>query len=132
MLISDNGASPEGGALGSVNEIRFFNNVDEDIRANIRSMDDLGGPLFYNHYPWGWAHAGKTPFKRWKRKTYRGGTSDPFIVHWPAGIKAKGEIRSQYGHAIDLVPTVLDALGLEPPLQISGYAQSPIEGVSFK
>ena len=70
---------------------------------------------YFNHYPWGWTFAGNTPFRRWKRETYRGGISDPFIVHWPKGIKAKGEIRTQYAHAIDMVPTVLEALGIEPP-----------------
>ena len=75
--------------------------------------------------------AGNTPFRRWKRETYRGGISDPFIVHWPRGIKAKGEIRTQYAHAIDMVPTVLECLGIEPPTVIKGVTQSPIEGVSF-
>ena len=74
---------------------------------------------------------GNTPFRRWKRETYRGGVSDPFLVHWPKGIKAKGEIRTQYAHAIDMVPTVLESLGLEAPTEIRGVAQSPIEGVSF-
>src|SRR5262249_54102732 len=75
--------------------------------------------------------AGDTPFKRWKRETYRGGVSDPFIVHWPKGVKAKGEIRAQFAHAIDMVPTVLECLGIDPPEQIRGVTQSPIEGVSF-
>ena len=70
--------------------------------------------------PWGWTYAGNTPFRRWKRETYRGGISDPFIVHWPKGIKAKGEIRTQYAHAIDMVPTVLEALGIEAPTHDPG------------
>ena len=115
MLISDNGASAEGGPTGSVNENKFFNNVPDDLQQNLAAIDDLGGPKYFNHYAWGWTFAGNTPFRRWKRETYRGGVSDPFIVHWPAGIKAKGEIRQQFAHAIDMVPTVLDALGLEPP-----------------
>jgi arylsulfatase len=131
MLISDNGASAEGGPNGSVNEVKFFNNVPDDLKANLAAIDELGGPKHFNHYAWGWAHAGDTPFKRWKRETYRGGVSDPFIVHWPKGIKAKGEIRPQYAHAIDMVPTVLDALGVEPPTQIRGVTQSPIQGLSF-
>jgi arylsulfatase len=105
MLISDNGASAEGGPHGSINENKFFNNVPE-------SLDN-------------------TPFKRWKRETYRGGVSDPFIVRWPNGFKAKGGIRTQYAHAVDMVPTVLECLGLEAPLQIRGVTQSPIEGVSL-
>ncbi|WP_338266279.1 arylsulfatase [Corallococcus caeni] len=132
MVLSDNGASAEGGPHGSVNELKFFNNAPESLEQNLAAMDDLGGPKYFNHYPWGWAWAGDTPFRRWKRETYRGGTTDPFLVHWPRGIQAKGEVRTQYAHAIDMVPTVLDCLGLEPPLEIRGVTQSPIEGVSFR
>src|SRR5215470_16908823 len=132
MVVSDNGASAEGGPNGSVNEGKFFNNVPDDLTQNLAAIDDLGGPKYFNHYPWGWTHAGNTPFRRWKRETYRGGVSDPFMVCWPKGIKAKGEIRTQYCHAIDMVPTVLDALGLEPPAQIRGVTQSPIQGFSLK
>jgi arylsulfatase A-like enzyme len=131
MLISDNGASAEGGPTGSVNENKFFNNVPDDLKQNLAALDELGGPKYFNHYAWGWTFAGNTPFRRWKRETYRGGVSDPFIVHWPKGIKAKGEVRHQFAHAIDMVPTVLEALGVEPPEQIRGVTQSPIEGISF-
>ena len=131
MVISDNGASSEGGPTGSVNENLFFNNVPESLEENLAALDKLGSPETFNHYAWGWTWAGNTPFRRWKRETYRGGISDPFIVHWPRGIKARGEIRSQYAHAIDMVPTVLDCLGIEPLTVIKGVTQSPIEGVSF-
>ncbi|HPJ95095.1 MAG TPA: arylsulfatase [Deltaproteobacteria bacterium] len=131
MLISDNGASSEGGPSGSVNENLFFNFVPESLEENLKAIDDLGGPKTFNHYAWGWTWAGNTPFRRWKRETYRGGISDPFIVHWTKGIKARGEIRTQYAHAIDMVPTVLEALSLEPPASIKGVTQSPIEGHSF-
>ena len=131
MLISDNGASSEGGPTGSVNENLFFNNVPESLEANLAAADELGGPTTFNHYAWGWTWAGNTPFRRWKRETYRGGISDPFIVHWPAGIEAAGEVRHQYAHAIDMVPTVLAAVGAESPAQIRGVTQSPIEGLSF-
>lgn len=131
MFISDNGASSEGGPTGSVNENKFFNNIPEDLKQNIAAIDDIGGPKYFNHYAWGWTHAGNTPFKRWKRETYRGGVSDPFLVHWPKGIKSKGEVRDAYAHAIDMVPTVLEALGIEAPQQIKGTTQSPIEGHSF-
>jgi arylsulfatase len=131
MVISDNGASSEGGPTGSVNEGKFFNNVPENLAQNLAAIDDIGGPKYFNHYPWGWTHAGNTPFRRWKRETYRGGTSDPFILSWPKGIAARGEVRSQYCHAIDMVPTVLDALGIEPPTTIKGVTQSPIEGFSL-
>jgi arylsulfatase len=131
MVISDNGASPEGGPSGSVNENAFFNNVPDDLEQNLAAIDEIGGPKYFNHYPWGWTFAGNTPFRRWKRETFRGGVSDPFIVSWPAGIKSRGEIRSQYSHAIDMVPTVLDAIGITPPQSINGITQSPIEGYSF-
>ena len=131
MVVSDNGASAEGGPHGSVNENLFFNNVPEAIEDGLNAIDELGGPKHFNHYPWGWAWAGNTPFRRWKRETYRGGVSDPFIVHWPKGISSRGEIRDQYAHVIDIVPTVLDALGIEPPLEIRGVTQSPLQGVSF-
>jgi arylsulfatase len=131
MVLSDNGASAEGGPQGSINENLFFNNVPERLEDNIKMLDKIGGPETFNHYPWGWTWAGDTPFRRWKRETYRGGISDPFIVHWSAGIKAKGEIRTQYAHAIDMVPTVLEALDIEPPSMVRGVAQSPIQGLSF-
>jgi arylsulfatase A-like enzyme len=131
MFISDNGASAEGGPNGSVNENKFFNNVADSLKENLAKIDELGGPSTFNHYPWGWTHAGNTPFRRWKRETYRGGISDPFLIHWPKGIKAKGEVRSQFAHAIDMVPTVLEALGIEAPTSIKGVAQSPIQGVSL-
>ncbi|XES78325.1 MAG: arylsulfatase [Candidatus Bathyarchaeia archaeon] len=131
MVLSDNGASAEGGPHGSINENLFFNNVPELLEDNLKMLDKIGGPETFNHYPWGWTWAGDTPFRRWKRETYRGGTSDAFIVHWSAGIKAKGELRTQYAHAIDMVPTVLEALEIEPPSMIKGVAQSPIQGLSF-
>ncbi|MEV0950478.1 arylsulfatase [Promicromonospora sp. NPDC050249] len=131
MIISDNGASAEGGVSGSFNEMQFFNGVPESFEANLAKIDDLGGPSSYNHYAWGWTWAGNTPFRRWKRETYRGGATDPFVVAWPAGIAARGEVRSQYAHAIDMVPTVLDALKIEAPQALRGVAQSPLEGHSF-
>jgi len=131
MFISDNGASAEGGPHGSVNENKFFNNVPDSLAENLQKIDEIGGPSTFNHYPWGWTHAGNTPFRRWKRETYREGISDPFVVHWPKGIQARGEVRTQYAHAIDMVPTVLEALGIEAPVSVKGVTQSPIEGHSF-
>jgi arylsulfatase A-like enzyme len=130
MVISDNGASAEGGPAGTTNEAQFFNNAQEPFEDSLAAIDELGGPKHFNHYPWGWTFAGNTPFRRWKRETYRGGISDPFIVSWPKGIKASGEVRGQYGHIIDMVPTVLDVLGIEPPATIRGVPQSPLHGVS--
>jgi arylsulfatase A-like enzyme len=131
MVISDNGASAEGGPTGTTNEAQFFNNAQEPIEDSLAVIDEIGGPKHFNHYPWGWTWAGNTPFRRWKRETYRGGASDPFIVHWPAGIKARGEVRAQYAHIIDMVPTLLDVLGVDPPATLRGVTQSPIQGVSF-
>jgi arylsulfatase A-like enzyme len=131
MVISDNGASAEGGVTGTTNELQFFNNAPEPLADSLKAIDELGGPSTFNHYPWGWTWAGNTPFRRWKRETYRGGTSDPFLVHWPAGIKARGEVRTQYAHIIDMVPTVLEVLGIEPPSTIRGVTQAPLHGVSF-
>ena len=132
VLVSDNGASGEGGPNGSVNEMKFANGVPDDPAQNLAMIDDLGGPMTYNHYPTGWAMAFNTPFKMWKRYEFNGGTADPCIISWPAGIKAKGEIREQYHHAIDLVPTILDVLGVEAPETIKGYTQSPMDGVSMR
>ena len=131
MLVSDNGASAEGGPGGTTNELQFFNNAPEPLVDSLAAIDELGGPTTFGHYPWGWTWAGNTPFRRWKRETYRGGASDPFLVHWPAGIGACGQVRTQYAHLIDMVPTVLDALGIDPPATIRGVTQSPIHGVSF-
>lgn len=131
MVVSDNGASAEGGVTGTTNETQFFNNAPESLEDSLAKLDELGGPNTFNHYPWGWTWAGNTPFRRWKRETYRGGASDPFLVHWPAGMSARGEVRRQYAHIIDMVPTVLDVLGLEPPATIRGVTQSPLHGVSF-
>jgi arylsulfatase len=131
MMIPDNGASSEGGTNGAFNEMSSFNNYWEKLEEILPRMDKLGGPASYNHYPWGWAWAGNTPFRRWKKEVYRGGSTDDLIVSWPKGIQARGENRDQYAHAIDMAPTILDVLGIEPPESIRGVAQSPIEGVSF-
>ena len=131
MVVSDNGASAEGGPTGTTNEAQFFNAAQEPLEDSLKAIDEIGGPKHFNHYPWGWTWAGNTPFRRWKRETYRGGSTDPFILSWPAGLKARGEVRTQYAHLIDLVPTVLDLLDIEPPAAIRGVSQSPIHGVSF-
>jgi arylsulfatase A-like enzyme len=132
FVVSDNGASGEGGPNGSVNEMKMMNGVPDDLAANLAMLDELGGPQTYNHYPTGWAMAFNTPFKMWKRYSFNGGTCDPCIVSWPAGIPARGELRDQYHHAIDLVPTVLDCLGLEQPHAVRGVTQIPIQGVSMQ
>jgi arylsulfatase len=132
VLVSDNGASGEGGPNGSVSEMKFANGIADDLEENLARIDELGSPTTYNHYPTGWAMAFNTPFKMWKRYEYNGGTCDPCVISWPAGIKARGEIRDQYHHAIDLVPTILDVLGVDAPQAIKGHTQSPIDGVSMR
>ncbi len=131
IIMSDNGASAEGGVRGSFNEQYFFNFIPESLEENLRRIDDLGTPRANNHYPWGWAWAGNTPLKRFKRDTHEGGVADPLILHWPARLGTEGATRHQYVHAIDVLPTLLDLLEIEAPASIAGVAQSPIEGVSF-
>ena len=132
VLVSDNGASGEGGPNGSVNENLFFNGIPDDLKTNLAMIDELGGTKTYNHYANGWAMAFNTPFKMWKRYEFNGGTSDACMISWPAGMKARGELRTQYHHAIDIVPTILDCLGLEVPRTIKGHVQSRMDGVSMR
>jgi arylsulfatase len=133
VVVSDNGASGEGGPNGSVNENKFFNGIADTLQDNMNYLDVLGSEKTYNHYCTGWAMAFNTPFKMWKRySSCEGGTADPCIVAWPKGIKARGELRHHYIHAIDIVPTLYDCLGIDPPDAVKGVAQSPIEGISFK
>jgi arylsulfatase len=131
IAVSDNGASAEGGPHGSFNENIFFNGAPDTLPNNLKHLHQWGGPETYPHYSWGWAWATNTPFRRWKREVARGGTSDLCIVHWPKGIKSRGDIRHQFVHGIDLVPTVLDVLKMKMPKSINGVAQNPLEGVSF-
>ncbi len=132
VLVSDNGASGEGGPNGSLNENKFLNQIPDDIETNLAMIDELGSPTTYNHYPNGWAMAFNTPFKMWKRYEFNGGSCDPCIISWPEGIKAKGEIRHQYHHAIDILPTILDCLGVEAPATIKGHVQSNFDGISMR
>jgi len=131
LLVSDNGASAEGGPTGSLNELRDWNGVGHDVDAALEVIDELGGPRHHNNYPWGWTMAGNTPFRRWKREVHEGGIADPLILHWPAGVPDPGGVRHQFVHAIDIVPTLLDLLGIDPPDEIDGVPQKPIEGTSF-
>jgi arylsulfatase A-like enzyme len=131
VVMSDNGASAEGGPRGSFNEMYFFNGQPESLEENLKRIDLLGTPEAHNHYAWGWAWAGNTPLKRWKRETHEGGVADPLIVHWPRGMGQPGDTRHQYVHAIDLLPTLLDVIGIEGPETIAGVTQQPFDGVSF-
>ena len=131
VVISDNGASAEGDVHGTFNEALFFNGIEEKLEDNLKHFDEWGAPGTFPHYSWGWTWAGDTPFRRWKRETYRGGTSDPCIVSWPKGIKARGEVRQQYTYVTDIAPTILEALDIKAPKKIRGVTQSPMDGVSF-
>ncbi len=131
-IVGDNGASAEGGMVGLFNEGTYFNGVAEKIGDLLKKIDDLGGPMSYNHYAAGWAVAGDTPFSWTKQVAANfGGTRNGMVVHWPKGIKAKGEIRSQFHHVIDIAPTVLEACGLPEPKEVNGTKQRPLEGVSM-
>lgn len=132
IYAADNGASGEGSPDGSVNENKFFNGFPDDLAENLAMLDHLGGPDAYNHYPTGWAVAFSTPFKMFKRYSeYSGGTCDPMIISWPKGIDARGEVRHQYHHSTDIVPTILEACGLEMPSVYRGVEQYPLSGVSM-
>jgi arylsulfatase len=130
---ADNGASGEGTPNGSVNENKFFNGYPDSLEENLEYYDQLGGPETYNHYPTGWAAAFSTPFQMFKRYAqYSGGTCDPMVIHWPKGIKSKGEMRHQYHHSTDVVPTILEVVGLEMPKVYRGVEQYPVNGVSMR
>jgi arylsulfatase len=131
LLASDNGASAEGGEHGSFNECQFPNRVEPTVADNLKHLDEWGSVKSFANYAWGWAWAGNTPLRRWKRYLHQGGMSDPLIMHWPRGIAARGEVRSQYVHAVDVTPTILEALGLQPPAVLNHVPQRPLEGVSF-
>jgi arylsulfatase len=132
VVVSDNGASGEAGPHGSVSEFRFAQGRDEDVDLNLKLIDELGGRRTYHHYPLGWAEAGNTPVRRFKRYTFEGGVRDPLVISWPAGLVATGEIRHQYCHAIDVLPTLLDLLDLEPPDRIAGVEQMSLDGVTLR
>jgi len=133
LVLSDNGASSEGGPVGSLNDARVWNALPRTVEEAAERLDDIGGPRIHNNYPWGWTVAGNTPFRRWKRETHEGGVADPLIVHWPRGIPApaRGEVRPQYVHAVDITPTLLDCIGVEAPAVVAGVEQRPLDGVSF-
>ena len=131
-IAGDNGSSAEGGMNGVFNENTFFNGVQEPIETQLKNFDKLGGPMAYSHYAAGWAVAGDTPFTWTKQVASNfGGTRDGIVVYWPKGIKAKGELRSQFHHVIDVAPTVLEVAGLPQPKMVDGIPQIPIQGVSM-
>ncbi|MBT2495201.1 arylsulfatase [Microbacterium sp. ISL-59] len=131
IYCADNGASGEGSPNGSVNEGKFINGYPDLIEDNLAMIDDLGTVNSYGHYPTGWAVAFSTPFRMFKRYTYQGGICDPLVVSWPKGIASRGEVRSQYHHSTDIVPTILEACGVEFPDVVDGATQNPLAGVSM-
>ncbi len=129
VLMSDNGASSEGGPDGSLNDLALWNrmamgSLDEDLGR----IDEIGGPYIHNNYPWGWTVAGNTPFRRWKREVHEGGVADPLIVHWPRRIRRCGT-RRQYLHVVDLMPTILSAAGVAVPEKVRGLNQTALDGL---
>lgn len=133
MIVSDNGASSEGGKEGTIGEGRMSNFEGAGVGEMYARMDEIGGPNIHNNYPWGWTMAGNTPFKRWKREVHEGGVADPCIVRLPRDRRATDGpgIRRQFAHAIDIAPTVLELVGVSPPAEIDGVAQSHLDGISF-
>lgn len=132
MVVSDNGASSEGGSMGAFNmrsQLTYHQGNSGDI---LERADALGSEFAFSHYPASWAQVSNTPFKFYKKDTHGGGVRAPFILHWPKGMQARGEIRTQFHHAIDVLPTILDCAGVHAPESIGGFSQMPIHGVSMR
>ena len=132
-IVGDNGASAEGGPVGSYNEMLALNGIVSDASSQLKHLDEWGGPMTFPHYAVGWAHAGDTPFQ-WTKQvaSHFGGTRNPLVIRWPARIKnAHGEILSQFSHVVDIAPTVLEAAGLPEPIMVNGAKQRPMDGVSL-
>jgi len=131
LVVSDNGASAEGGAQGSINDVRMLNIDPASAEEMFARLDEIGGPLTHNNYPWGWTMAGNTPFRRWKREVHEGGIADPCIISWPSGQLEHGGIRRQFTHAIDVLPTLVELAAVEVPARLDGIDQAVIDGTSF-
>ena len=131
LILSDNGASQEGGAHGFINAMGPYNFRPESMAEKLARIDDIGGPDTHSNFPQGWAMASNTPLRRYKQNTHGGGIRDPLVISWPNRIPARGEIRDQFCHASDLTPTLLDLIGIDPPAEVNGVAQMPLEGESF-
>ncbi len=131
LVLSDNGASQEGGPLGMVNAMGPFNLLQETLATKLARIDDIGGPDTHSNFPHGWAMAANTPLKRYKQNTHGGGIRDPLIVSWPRALSAHGELRHQFCHVSDIAPTLLELLGVEAPTHVQGHASRPMTGESF-
>jgi arylsulfatase A-like enzyme len=131
-VVGDNGCSAEGGPQGAYNEMMALNGIQADVNQMLSHIDDWGSPTTFPHFAIGWAHAGNTPFQ-WTKQiaSHFGGTRNGMVVHWPEGIKAKGEVRSQFTHATDIAPTVMEVAGLPFPKSVNGTEQTPFSGTSF-
>ncbi len=131
-IAGDNGASAEGGMVGAFNEATYFNGVPETMDMQLKKINELGTEHAFNHFAAGWAVAGNTPFT-WAKQVASnfGGTRNGMVVHWPAGIKAKNEVRSQFHHVVDIAPTIYQAAGIPAPNSVDGIAQKPLEGVAI-
>lgn len=131
MVLSDNGASQEGGPKGFVNAMGPYNGIRESTADRMARLDDIGGPDTHTNFPWGWAMVANTPLKRYKQNTHGGGVRDPLVVSWPDGIADRGGLRHQFAHVSDLVPTLLELLEVDAPAEVNGVTQQPVEGTSF-
>ena len=131
LVLSDNGASQEGMIQGFVNAMGPYNQRPEFLAEKVARIDDIGGPNSHSNFPLGWAMAANTPVRRYKQNTHGGGIRDPLVVSWPSRLPARGEVRDQFAHAVDVVPTLLDLIGIEAPPSVAGVPQMPLEGVSF-
>ena len=133
IVTSDNGASQEGGPQGFVNAMGPYSGIPEPMDAKLARLDDIGGPDTHSNFPWGWAMAANTPLKRYKQNTHGGGIRDPLVITWPAGLgdAQGGGVRTQFCHASDLLPTLVEALHLHLPDTVNGVEQMPLEGTSF-
>ncbi len=131
VLLSDNGASAEGTPNGTLNESTAWLAEPEPVEVALARIDEIGGPRAFNHYPWGWAWAGNAPFQLWKRYAWLGGVRTPLIVRWPGHLVGAGAVRTQFCHAVDLYPTLLDALHIDPPAVVDGVTQQRIDGASL-
>jgi arylsulfatase A-like enzyme len=131
-VFGDNGASAEGGLTGTFNETSVLNGLPDSVEDQLKRLKEWGGPTSYHHFHAGWAHACNTPFQ-WTKQvaSHYGGTRNPLVIHWPKGIKAKGELRSHWHHVTDLGPTVMEAAGIPFPKSVNGAVQKPFEGVSM-
>lgn len=131
IIVTDNGASAEGSPDGTFSEFYMANGKFATTEQNLKHYEDWGGPSTYPLYAMGWAAAGNTPFRYYKQTAYEGGTRVPLVISWPKGIAARGQLRTQYQHVSDLLPTILDAARVEPAGQVNGEQQMPFDGISM-